>query len=121
MGTVEANAVTNTVLETSHATPDRDYSPPDHTAAYLNNSKLFYPAATRERGVEGVVVLKVLVSAEGHPLIMKIEQSSGHPMLDTAALWSMEEWRFEPARRHGHAVEALVEIPIHFRRTESAG
>jgi protein TonB len=102
--------------QTEPATSDWDYSPPDHTAACLKNPELLYPAAARERSMEGSVLLEVLVSAGGNPLIMKIKKSSGHPILDTAALWSMEQWRFEPARRNGRAVEALVEVPIHFGR-----
>ncbi len=104
--------------QTKHATSDRDYSPPDHTAACLKNPELLYPAAARERGMEGTVLLEVLVSVGGNPLIMKIKQSSGHPLLDTAALWSMDQLCFEPARRRGRAVEALVEVPIHFRHAE---
>lgn len=104
--------------QTRHDPSGEDYSPPNHTAAYLKNPELLYPAAARERGIEGTVLLEVLISVGGNPLIMKIKKNSGHPMLDSAALWSMDQWCFEPARRCGRAIEALIEVPIHFRRAK---
>lgn len=45
-----------------------------------------YPPDSRRRGEEGLVVLLVLVEADGQPSEVKLERSSGHDRLDQAAL-----------------------------------
>jgi protein TonB len=64
------------------------------------------------------VVLLIRVSAEGACLSVKVLESSGHAVLDRAAVAAVEQWRFTPARAEGGAVEAEVEVPIRFRLTE---
>jgi protein TonB len=60
-------------------------------------------------------MLLVAVDASGHVTGTSIRQSSGHPVLDRAALQAVQNWRFEPARREGLAVAAQVEVPVRFR------
>jgi protein TonB len=56
-----------------------------------------YPADARRRGLEGNVMLKVEVSAEGQPGVPLIESSSGHAVLDRAAIdWIRRRWRWDP-------------------------
>lgn len=88
--------------------------PPDVKAAYLANPKPNYPLAARRRGMEGLVVLSVLVGADGNPLQVEIARGSGHDILDSAARESVRTWRFKPAHRGGLGVEARVEVPIRF-------
>jgi protein TonB len=45
-----------------------------------------YPHAARERRIEGVVQMRVSVARDGRLLALSVEQSSGQPMLDQAAL-----------------------------------
>jgi protein TonB len=95
------------------------FVPPDGRAGYLSNPKPAYPPAARKRGLEGLVVLAVEVDADGRPFDVTVKESSGHPMLDNAALGAVRRWRFEPARRAGRPVRAGVEVPIRFRLEES--
>lgn len=89
--------------------------PPDFRAAYLNNPGPRYPNASRRRREEGTVVLKVLVSADGEPEQVLLEQSSGHDALDEAALGVVRDhWKFEPAREHDVPVPAWVAVPMQF-------
>ena len=83
-------------------------------AKYLNNPKPSYPLRARKRGYEGTALLKVLVSAEGLPKSVYLSQSSGHAILDRAALDTVKRWSFIPAKKGNTAVEASVEIPIRF-------
>jgi len=57
-------------------------------------------------------VLLVLVSAEGLPLDIRVDASSGHRALDAAAIEATKRWRFEPARKNGVPVEGYVRIPF---------
>ena len=90
-------------------------TPPDLPAAYQANPPPPYPRAARRLGVEGRVVLRVEVLADGRCGEIALSQSSGHAVLDAAALEVVKGWRFVPATRAGQAVAAWVEIPISFR------
>ncbi|HEX9180830.1 MAG TPA: energy transducer TonB [Burkholderiales bacterium] len=90
-------------------------TPPVYNAAYLSNPPPDYPAVARRRGLEGVVLLSVLVNEAGLPKEVKLARSSGTPILDDAALEAVKGWRFVPARQGEQAVSAWVEVPIRFR------
>jgi protein TonB len=51
-----------------------------------HSSDPLYPPESRRRGEQGLVVLLVLVEADGQPSEIKLEQSSGHDRLDQAAI-----------------------------------
>ena len=73
-----------------------------------------YPAAARAGKLAGTVLLRVSVSADGHAQSVAVRRSSGHAVLDAAAVRAVRAWEFEPARTGGLAVAALVEVPVRF-------
>jgi len=87
---------------------------PSAEAAYLSNPPPAYPAAALGHHDQGRVMLRVLVSAEGQPREVVVDQGSGFDALDAAALAAVRGWRFTPGRRGDTAVEAWVLIPISF-------
>lgn len=74
-----------------------------------------YPAAALRQGITGRVVLRVKVDAEGTVVAAGVSQSSGHATLDKAALAGVRQWRFQPARHLGVAIEKEIAVPITFR------
>jgi protein TonB len=74
-----------------------------------------YPTAARRRGIEGRVLLEVAVDADGRAVAVRVAESSGHRLLDEAALRAVRDWRFTPARQDGRAVAAKVRVPVTFR------
>jgi len=90
---------------------------PDHNAAFLNNPLPRYPNAARRRGIEGRVVLNVEVLASGICGQIEILQSSGHELLDDAALEAVRHWHFIPASRAGVPVDRWQQIPVSFKLT----
>lgn len=82
------------------------------------NPRPRYPLSARRRGLEGRVVLRVFVEADGRVRSVDIVTSSTHPVLDTAAVEAIAGWRFDPARRSGVAVAAWIDIPVAFRLRE---
>ena len=90
-------------------------APPQFGAAYLNNPKPNYPAFAKRTGMQGTVILKVLVSRDGTPLKVAIAQSSGHDILDESAIDAVKQWRFVPARAGDSPVEEWVQVPVAFR------
>jgi periplasmic protein TonB len=74
-----------------------------------------YPAAAQQRGFAGRVLLRVDVSVAGTPLDVKVVSSSGHDILDEAALRAVRAWRFVPATRGGTPVAGVVNVPVEFK------
>lgn len=90
------------------------YEPPSSTVAYYQNPKPRYPSAAKRRGMQGVVKLRVLVDAQGNPVEVELQNSSGHNVLDREAMRAVWKWRFTPARRAGVAVSGDVIVPVRF-------
>lgn len=86
-----------------------------YDAAYLNNPHPAYPMASRRLREEGKVMLRVLVSRDGHPSQIELRTSSGSSRLDKAAREAVARWRFVPAKRGDAAVESWVLVPIVFK------
>lgn len=91
--------------------PDRE---PDYQAAYLKNPVPSYPMVARRMGWQGKVVLSVEVLASGSPGQIKLHQSSGHDVLDKAAIKAVSNWRFVAARQGGQVVTKWFLVPIPF-------
>lgn len=89
--------------------------PPGWGAPGLANPPPVYPIAARRRGVEGRVVLRVSVAADGAVEQVAVATSSGYALLDRAAQRAVERWRFVPGRIAGVPVAASVDVPILFR------
>lgn len=92
--------------------------PPRAISGIASNRKPDYPAEARRRGIQGNVLLHVDVSAAGAPVRVSVQASSGHDMLDNAALHAVEQWRFSPATQGGVAVAGAVDVPVHFHIEE---
>lgn len=73
-----------------------------------------YPEALRKRGIEGTVLVRIIVETDGTVSESSLIQSSGHGELDDAAVQVMYQWRFAPAKRNGSAVRASASIPYVF-------
>lgn len=88
-------------------------------------SPMTYPTALLEQGIEGRVLLRLYVNAQGVlvPDSIRVAESSGYPALDSAAVIGARELRFSPALRNGRPVSAPFLQPVHFRnpRTRSGG
>ncbi|HUY20545.1 MAG TPA: energy transducer TonB [Candidatus Binataceae bacterium] len=92
----------------------------DAHAAYGAAPAPEYPIEARRMEQQGVVMLRVLVSADGATTRVEIAHSSGFQLLDDEALETVRErWRFVPAMRNGTAVASWVMVPIRFALTEA--
>lgn len=85
------------------------------TIAYETATPPAYPIEALRAGVQGTVLLKVLVDASGTPVQVAIERSSGSRALDDAARQHvLAAWRFHAAMRDGRAIEAWALVPVRF-------
>jgi TonB family protein len=84
-------------------------------ARYRETPQPHYPDSARRDGKEGRVLLRVLVDDEGRTKAIEVNTSSGHEILDQAAIAALRKWRFVPARASGNPVETWVKVPIEFQ------
>jgi periplasmic protein TonB len=83
----------------------------------LGEAKLAYPREAMLRGIEGQVTLYLEISAEGTVTVARVQRSSGHRILDEAALAFGRSLRFIPARERGQPVAATAIKKITFDLT----
>jgi protein TonB len=91
-------------------------TPASFAAAYLHNPAPDYPAQALERGWQGTVLLRAHVLSAGRADQVEVVTSSGHDVLDDAAVEAVSNWRFVPARRGDTAVDTWVRIPVNFKQ-----
>ncbi len=88
--------------------------PPQADTSQFNNPAPVYPTQSRRLKETGVVVLEVLVKADGSLGDMRLKTSSGYTRLDDAAQKAVKGWRFVPAKRGNEAIDFWYELPIEF-------
>jgi periplasmic protein TonB len=93
--------------------PDIDYHGRSKVKM-AENTRPDYPRPAREAGWEGTVMVRVEVMPDGTSGRVRLQKSSGHPVLDDAALSAVQRWRFVPAVDGQFPVRALVDLPIRF-------
>lgn len=95
-------------------------TPPNFSAAYLNNPLPVYPPAAKFKGWQGTTELRVQVAADGTASQVLISRSSGHKELDDAARDVVKKrWRFVPAKQGGQAIVGWVIVPLEFELKKS--
>ena len=82
---------------------------------YQKNPHPKYPRIARRRGYQGTVMLEVFINREGKVSDLRIFESSGHSVLDRAAVASVKLWSFKPGTRGEEKVEMWVKVPIRFQ------
>lgn len=73
-----------------------------------------YPPQLLASGIEGRVIVRVLVRADGTVASARLQESSGWKEMDEAALEAIRNWRFRPARRGNSAVSCEADQPVRF-------
>ena len=96
---------------------------PDEPPVVVNKSLPFrYPAQLYARKVQGNVTLRLFIDRDGHVRAdsTRVEESSGYPPLDSAAVVGSQELQFVPAKLHGEPMGVVVLFPVYFRHPEAA-
>ncbi len=116
------NVVSATVLKVAAATDEGlsgnkggGFIAPAFQLGSANNPIPRYPRRARQQGIEGRVVIRLTVAADGTPARISILQSSCYAILDRAAVGTFRDWRFRPATRAGVPVVSSLDVPISFR------
>jgi protein TonB len=81
----------------------------------LKQVKPQYPRRAKADGIEGLVLVRVIIGTDGRiePEHTRVIRSV--PGLDAAAMSAVSQWRFSPALgQQGRPVRVIVEIPVQF-------
>jgi len=90
----------------------------DEKPVRISCPTLEYPRMLRQANIEGQVLLRFIVEADGHVLSEHIETlSSSHRAFDGPATEMVSACLFRPGRVRATAVRVLVEMPIIFSLT----
>jgi protein TonB len=71
-----------------------------------------YPSLARQARIQGVVVLRAVISREGR--IENLQVLSGHPMLVPAAMEAVRQWRYRPYVLNDQPVEVETQVTVNF-------
>jgi protein TonB len=75
-----------------------------------------YPAVATRLGEQGSVRLSIKVDANGMVTEASVLTSSGHDVLDSAAIaWVKAHWKYKPARRNGIPIAVTAQAIVTFR------
>ena len=85
-----------------------DVKPPKKT----RDERPVYPPDAREAGVQGVVILEVLIAPDG--TVADAKELRSVPLLDQAALDAVRQWQFEPTRLNGVPVPVVMTVTVNF-------
>lgn len=80
------------------------------------NSPVVYPPALLAERIGGTVLLRLFITAQGVviPDSTRIDESSGYPALDSAAVVAVPRLRYSPALRSGMPVATAFRQPVLF-------
>jgi protein TonB len=71
-----------------------------------------YPKIAKQTGAKGTVTLNATIGADGN--IKKVKVVSGHPMLTSAAVEAVKQWRYRPTLLNGQPVETDTQVLVNF-------
>jgi protein TonB len=87
----------------------------DEPPALMRYVNPVYPDLARQAGIEGTVLLSVLVGADGAAIEVNVLRSDGTPAMERAAIEAARLFSFRPATQNTMPVRARISIPIIFR------
>jgi periplasmic protein TonB len=71
-----------------------------------------YPPLARQARVQGIVVLRAVISREGK--IENLQVISGHPLLVKSAIDAVLQWRYRPYFLNSEPVEVETQVTVNF-------
>ena len=74
-----------------------------------------YPALARQAGIEGTVLLRVVVGTDGKVESATVIQSDVTPAMEKAAMAAARRFLFKPAKQRTVPVRASMAVPIRFK------
>jgi TonB family protein len=67
-----------------------------------------YPAAAKQQGIQGTVLLKAVIGADG--TVRELHVIDGYPLVAPAAGEAVKRWKYKPYYVKGKAVEVVTTV-----------
>lgn len=81
---------------------------------YAPDTQDYYPAQSRRNNEEGRAMVHICVDERGRVATAAVDGSSGHALLDDAAVRLAKAYRFKPATQDGKPVQWCTGLPVKF-------
>jgi len=78
----------------------------------IRDVRPFYPETAREARVQGIVIVEAVISTSGEVEDARVLR--GNPMLDSAALDAVRQWRYTPSLLNGQPVSVIMTVTLNF-------
>jgi protein TonB len=101
--------------------PWSDQFTSDVFAEMIHYEQPTYPALAEKAGLEGTVWIKALITILGNVIDAAVYKSSGHEILDRAALEAAPRCRFTPAYVNGEPACIWVTYKVIFSLSDKQG
>jgi protein TonB len=88
------------------------------TPTKTHSAAPIYPPTAREAGVQGVIILEVVIGVDGAVSNARVLRSI--PLLDQAALDAVRQWRYEPTLLNGVPTPVIMTVTVNFALQPSA-
>ena len=73
-----------------------------------------YPVPMKAQGLEAVVLLNVVISGEGVPTSISVQDTTVPREFTDAAIEAVKQWQYKPTLLNGEPVEVVTTIQINF-------
>ena len=90
----------------------KKYTPCDEPPKLMSKIRPNYPQEAKDEGIEGEVIVKILVNKKG--IVTETKIIKGIPILNNAAIEAIKKAKFKPGKYKGKSVDVWVRIPIGF-------
>jgi len=81
-------------------------------AKLVHQVKPLYPILARQARISGTVRLVAIIGLDS--AIQNLQVASGHPLLTTAAVEAVKQWRYRPTLLNEQPVEVITQIDVNF-------
>jgi len=82
--------------------------------SYAPDTQDYYPPQSRRNNEEGRAMVHICVDERGRVATAAVDGSSGHALLDDAAVRLAKAYRFKPATQDGKPVQWCTGLPVKF-------
>ena len=72
-----------------------------------------YPTLAKQERISGAVVVNAVIDEQGN--VVQAHVVSGHPLLITAALNAVLQWKYEPTLLNGTPIAVEMEVNVNFK------
>lgn len=104
--------VSTTPVDTNHSVLRVRVSQGVMAGLLLSKVPPEYPPAAKDKHIQGVVLLRVIIDREGKA--SNIQLISGHPLLAPAAIDAVRQWKYKPYLLNGKPVEVETQVTVNF-------